>query len=99
MKSQNSTIHKLNILSILVLSIVIIIALYIMRNGLGLIEGLEFGPGQYYYTDIPGYEKIFFGPNSINIGTNHPVLFYGAFFLWGFACFKFLTWIETKNKD
>ncbi|NLT94768.1 MAG: hypothetical protein GXW85_04420, partial [Clostridia bacterium] len=93
MKSQNSTVRILNILSILVLSIVFIIALYIMNNDLGLIEGLNFGPGQYYYTDIPGYEKIFFGPNTINIGTDHPFFFFGAFFLWVFICFKFLAWM------
>lgn|SRR5690554_4296972 len=98
MSKKNSTIRKLNILSILVLSIVFISAIYIMHNNLGLIEGLDFGPGQYYYTDIPGYEKIFFGPNSINIGTDHPLLFFGVFFLWGFLCFKFLTWSESKSK-
>jgi len=97
MKNQKVWTRRLNVLSILVLSVVLITAIYIMNNGLGLIEGLDFGPGQYYYTDIPGWQEIFFGEKSITIGTNHPILFFGAFFLWGFACFKFLTWIERKK--
>jgi len=91
------TTRKLNILSILVLASVIIAAMYIMHNNLGLIEGLDFGAGQYYYTDIPGWDKIFFGEKSITIGTNHPILFFSIFFLWGYACFKFLSWMETKK--
>ena len=36
----------------------LLIALYIMARGLGLVEGLDFGAGAYYYADIPGFEKI-----------------------------------------
>lgn len=77
-------------LSLIVMFAAIIIAGYIMKNGLGLIEGLDFGPGQYYYTDLPGWDKIFFGEKSINIGTRHPLLFFAFFFSWGYFCFKVL---------
>lgn len=97
MNKQDSSIRRLNILSIIVLVLVCISAIYIMYNGLGLIDGLDFGAGSYYYTDIPNWENIFFGEKSINLGTNHPILFFGVFFLWGYACFKFLGWIETKK--
>lgn len=36
----------------------LLIAIYIMANGLGLVEGLDFGAGAYYYADIPGFENI-----------------------------------------
>ena len=38
--------------------IVILCALYIMAARLGLADGLDFGAGAYYYTDIPDYEKV-----------------------------------------
>ncbi|KJS81441.1 MAG: hypothetical protein JM58_16745 [Peptococcaceae bacterium BICA1-8] len=91
------TTRRLNILSILVLASVLIVAIYIMRNNIGLIEGLDFGPGQYYYTDLPGWEEIFFGEKSITLGTKQPFLFFGLFFLWGYACFKFISWMESKK--
>ncbi|MFZ5943851.1 MAG: hypothetical protein ACOYVD_07055 [Bacillota bacterium] len=94
MKGQRA----INYFSVLVIVLVIATAIFIMQNGLGLIEGLDFGPGQYYYTDIPGWEKIFFGEKSINIGTDNPLLFFGIFFIWGFACYKFLVWIDKKWK-
>ena len=31
--------------------------IYIMANGLGLQEGLDFGAGAYYYADIRDFEK------------------------------------------
>ncbi|MFZ7103137.1 MAG: hypothetical protein ACOWWO_10865 [Peptococcaceae bacterium] len=88
--------RRLNILSLFILVSVIMIAIYIMHNSLGLIPGLDFGPGQYYYTDLPDWQERFFGKSSITIGTNHPVLFFTTFFIWGFICFKFLKWVDNK---
>lgn len=88
--------NNLTKISVFVLMITIILSIYIMYNGLGLIKGLDFGAGSYYYTDIPNWDKIFFGEKSINLGTNHPILFFSAFFLWGIICYRFLCWME-KN--
>ncbi len=39
--------------------IVTVLAIIIMAKGVGT-EGKDYGPGSYYYTDIPGWEKIFY---------------------------------------
>ena len=31
--------------------------IYIMINGLGLVDSLDFGAGAYYYADIPDFQK------------------------------------------
>ena len=41
----------------IVLAVAIVTALYIMANGLGLIDSLDFGAGAYYYADIPEFAK------------------------------------------
>jgi len=91
---MNSWLPKISLLALI---IILPISFYIMYNGIGLIEGLDFGPGNYYYTDIPGWENIFFGKNNARIGTDHPLLFFTLFFGWGFICYKFLSWLDRKN--
>lgn len=34
------------------------LAVYIMKNHLGLADGLDFGAGAYYYADIPNFERF-----------------------------------------
>ena len=46
------------VITIIVMAVTFLVALYIMANGLGLVESLDFGAGAYYYADIPGFEKI-----------------------------------------
>ncbi|MDD7424481.1 MAG: hypothetical protein PUK31_05690 [Candidatus Methanomethylophilaceae archaeon] len=31
---------------------------YVMANGIGLVDGLDFGAGAYYYADIPEFDKL-----------------------------------------
>jgi len=89
--------NNLNKLSFIIVLATILISFYIMVNGLGHIEGLDTGAGYYYYTDIPGWEKMFFGEDSIKLGTNYPILFYILFFGWGLLCYKFLKWLDQKK--
>lgn len=45
---------------VITVSVTVIIlgaAVFIMAKGLGLVDGLDFGAGAYYYADIPGFEK------------------------------------------
>ena len=69
-------------------------SVYVMVRHLGLIEGLDFGCGQYYYTDIPGWEKYF----SVEGVKGHlpKALYVALFFLWGWAMYKFWGWIDRK---
>ena len=31
---------------------------YVMANGIGLVDSLDFGAGAYYYADIPEFDKL-----------------------------------------
>lgn len=74
----------------------VLIVIYIIYSGLGKINGLDFGAGAFYYTDIPDWQERFFGSQSIKIGTRHPLLFLFLFFLWGYLCFKALLWLDKR---
>lgn len=36
----------------------VLAAIYIMVNGLGLVPEYDFGAGAYYYADIPDYQNV-----------------------------------------
>ena len=57
---KKNTGKKKNLFSVVnytVLVLTVIAAVYIMANGLGLIDSLDFGAGAYYYADIPQFAK------------------------------------------
>lgn len=87
---------KVSYVIIALFSVVCITAVYIMKNGLGLIEGMDWGPGAYYYTDIPGWEKIFLSGEHITFNTTHPLLFVALFIAWGGLMWKVWQWLDKK---
>lgn len=76
--------------------VMIATVIYIMYNGIGTIEGLNFGPGAYYYTDIPGWEKIFLSPDGIRFNSRHPIIFATIFVGWSIVCWKLWVWLDKK---
>lgn len=96
--SQERFIKCLNRLSLFIAFLTLCAGIYIAVNGLGLINGLDFGPGAYYYTDIPNWPKIFLGEQTINLGFQSPILAALFFFAWGFICFKIWKWLDEKMK-
>ncbi|MBQ8920283.1 MAG: hypothetical protein IJ056_09295 [Acidaminococcaceae bacterium] len=63
--------------------------LYIMVNGIGLIDSLDFGAGAYYYADIPNFEK-YTDSSTYRSEVSMPVLI-ALFLLWGalmYRCWK-----------
>ena len=58
----------------------IILAIYIMINGLGLVDSLDFGAGAYYYADIPEFEKYVNG-DAYTLTIPAGIIFF-LFFLW-----------------
>ncbi|MCD7904523.1 MAG: hypothetical protein LUC97_04285 [Clostridiales bacterium] len=73
---------------------VVLLALYIMKNGLGLAEGLDFGAGAYYYADIPNFESIV----NTNVYTS-PVPMWVLillFLIWGFLMYKLWQFVAGK---
>ena len=83
-KSVKNRIFKT--VTIIVVVTVIIMALYIMANRLGLVEGYDFGGGAYYYVDIPNFEKVL--PYDA-FEAKLPIWIYVVlFFLWGWRMWK-----------
>lgn len=60
--------------------------LYIMANGLGLSDELDFGAGAYYYADIPAFERFL---RSEAYATEIPFAVHLALFLaWGWLMYR-----------
>ena len=52
----------------------------------GLLPGLDFGCGQYYYTDIPGWEKYF---SVEGLKSSCPRwVYYLLFAVWGYLMYR-----------
>lgn len=60
---NENTKTKINRFFLLLSFLVLLAAIYIMKNNMG-VENKEYGPGSYYYSDIPGWEKIFYGDDQ-----------------------------------
>lgn len=67
---------------------------YIMINHLGLVDGLDFGAGAYYYADIPQFAKYVNGDHYVS-QTPMWVLIV-LFLIWGFLMYRLWTWLEKK---
>lgn len=77
-----------------VLAAAIIAVLYIMGNGLGLIDSLDFGAGAYYYADIPEFSKYTDGA-----WYSSPVPMWVLillFLIWGGIMYRIWGWIERE---
>ncbi len=82
------------IIGILSIAAVIALALYIMANGLGLVDGLDFGAGAYYYADIPEFFKYV---NGDHFRSAFPMWAHIALFLiWGYLMYKLWCWLDKK---
>ena len=73
----------------------VLAATYLICGQYGLLPGLDFGCGQYYYTDIPGWEKYC---SVEGVTDNLPkALYFALFFLWGYAMYRLWCWIDRKK--
>ncbi len=92
---MKSTLRKLmKIFGIVFVVAVIGLAVYIMANGLGLVDGLDFGAGAYYYADIPQFAKYVNGEHfkSAFPMWSHIVLF----LICGVLMYKLWIWLDKK---
>ena len=81
--------------TIIMVVAVLVIAIYIMVNRLGLVEGYDFGGGAYYYVDIPEFEKIV---DQDSYKTSVPVWVHVVLFIaWGWLMWRLWLWIDRKN--
>ena len=66
-----------------IMVVAVLVAIWLMCGQYGLIPGLDFGCGQYYYTDIPDWQKYF---SVKGIVDNCPRwVYFVLYFLWGYA--------------
>lgn len=72
----------------------VIIAIYMMANNMGQAPGIDFGPGQYYYTDIPGWQKYFL-PNHYDNPVPLGILII-LFFVWGVLMYRLWDFLDRK---
>lgn len=73
---------------------VVICAVYIAANRLGVVDGYDFGAGAYYYADIPGYESLI---NEDAYKAPVPVWAHIVLFLvWGWLMYRLWSWIDRK---
>ncbi len=71
----------------------VLVAVYIMANGLGLVDSLDFGAGAYFYADIPDYEKV--DADGCFVSKVPRWVHFVLFFLWG--ALMFWLWNKVEN--
>lgn len=72
----------------------IIANLFIMYQEGGLADRTGFGSGQYYYTDIPGWQRLFSGEHYTTSVTTLTLV--ALFFIWGWLMLKLWRWIDKR---
>ena len=89
-------INLVKVAGIIAIAAVLILTVYCMVNGLGLVDGLDFGAGAYFYADIPEFSKYV---NGDHFTSQFPMWIHIALFLiWGAIMFKFWVWLDKKWK-
>ena len=79
-----------------VMMIAAVCAAYFMLNGYGLVDGLDFGCGQYYYTDIPDWARRF--SSSCFTGERHLALIIILFATWAYAMYRFWIFVDKHSR-
>ena len=94
MKKENTLKKAKRIIGITFIVAVLILVVYIMAHGLGLIDSLDFGAGAYYYADIPQFSKYV---NGEHFDSAFPMWIHIVLFLiWGVVMYKVWTWLDKK---
>ena len=83
------------VVTILVVVAILVCALWIMGNHLGLVQGYDFGAGAYYYADSPGIENI---EKEGVYTTKVPYWVHVVLFLcWGWLMYRLWVWIDKRK--
>ena len=80
------------IVTVIMAVIIIIGAVYVMVNRLGLVEGYDFGGGAYYYVDIPNFDKVL--PDDAYHAKTPVRVHVVLFFAWGWLMWRLWQWLD-----
>lgn len=78
------------------MAVAVVASCWMIVRHMGLIDGLDFGCGQYYYTDIPDWQR-WFSVEDFKDGVPRWV-YYVLFFAWGWAMYRLWTWLDSRPK-
>lgn len=90
---QSNYLTKINWV---ILIFTLLLVAYLMIGDRGNISHLPFGAGDYYYTDVDGFDKIFY-TGKVKTGTQHPWFFGIIFVGWAYISWKFFKWVDKSN--
>ena len=75
-----------------ILIVATVSAIALMLGRCGMIPGLDFGSGQYYYTDIPNWERYFSVRGIVDSCPRW--VYYVLFSVWGFLMYRLWVWLD-----
>lgn len=84
----------MKVAAIVVMAAILITALYIMINGMGLQDSLDFGAGSYYYADIPEFDR-YLRWDAFKASLPYWV-YVLLFLLWGALMYRLWKWIDRR---
>lgn len=94
MKNEKKKSSYVKILKIIGITTIFVLTLYCMVNHLGLVDGLDFGAGAYYYADIPEFTRFV---NGDAYQSEMPMWILVVLFLaWGGVMYRLWSWLERK---
>lgn len=76
--------------------ITLLLAIYIMVNKLGVVQGYDFGAGAYYYADIPTEQYKEIAPDGTYPTSVPRWMFFVLFFAWGWLMWRLWMWVDKR---
>ena len=92
--SRKAKIYR--VITIAVVVITLVLALYIILNHKGLVPEYDFGAGAYYYADIPADEYQEIDPDGVYQTSIPNWVFYILFLAWGWLMWRL--WCRITNE-
>jgi hypothetical protein len=86
------------VITILVVVITLVLAVYIMLNRRGVVADYDFGAGAYYYADIPTEQYSEIDKEGAYHNTVPKWIYYVLFLAWGYLMWRLWAWVDSRKK-
>ena len=86
------------VITIVVVVITLVLAVYIMLRRKGVVEDYDFGAGAYYYADIPTEEYAEIDKEGAYHNVVPKWIYYVLFLAWGWLMWRLWVWVESRNE-